>query len=455
MHLKHLAYLLPALLLMLGGCRATLLQEQTNTLGSGSITPTGTVALSPAPTTASSTLGKVAFVQAGDIWVQDLPDGPPQRLTHDGQNDSPRWSPSGEWLSFVKSNHLWIIRASGTDAHAVEAGATMPVAWSPVADRIAYHRSPENGISSVNADGTQRRTLVAPATPTASTVKLAWSPDGTWLAYEYLDRPAITPTVGGLFRVAADGGDPQPVYLNPNPLKTQSYLAGWMPDGQRLLYWQGAGMSASIMADGLPLLSVPVHGGTPVTLTQHMLAYPEYIAWSPTGTLALIDGGGRSTWSNKRLAVRASGLRYLTGGDVAALSPAWSPDGRWIAFSGAPATQTDGGTVAQHASFQRRIWLVASDGSITRQLTTTADVDDEHPRWSNDGSVLLFARLQAETASLWIVHSDGSGVRRVVATLSPAPTWFSYCQLPPATAGGLSLARRYGRDAPSPRRAAG
>lgn len=34
--------------------------------------------------------GKLAYVQAGDIWVQKLPDGEGVRLTTDGQNQEPR-----------------------------------------------------------------------------------------------------------------------------------------------------------------------------------------------------------------------------------------------------------------------------------------------------------------------------------------------------------------------------
>jgi hypothetical protein len=42
-----------------------------------------------------SLLGKVAYVQGGDIWTKVLPDGEPQRLTNDGRSIAPKWSPSG------------------------------------------------------------------------------------------------------------------------------------------------------------------------------------------------------------------------------------------------------------------------------------------------------------------------------------------------------------------------
>lgn len=52
--------------------------------------------------TPSANSERVAFVREGDIWVKHLPDGEERRLTKDGDNDSPRWSPSGAWLAFVK-----------------------------------------------------------------------------------------------------------------------------------------------------------------------------------------------------------------------------------------------------------------------------------------------------------------------------------------------------------------
>lgn len=60
---------------------------------------TQAVQTTPAPT---ARLGKLAFVKGGDIWVKDLPDGEAKRLTQDGRNGQPLWSPSGDRLAFQK-----------------------------------------------------------------------------------------------------------------------------------------------------------------------------------------------------------------------------------------------------------------------------------------------------------------------------------------------------------------
>ena len=57
----------------------------------------------PATLTTASPLGKIAYVQDGDIYVKRLPDGTPQRITTGSKASSPQWSPSGEWLSMRRT----------------------------------------------------------------------------------------------------------------------------------------------------------------------------------------------------------------------------------------------------------------------------------------------------------------------------------------------------------------
>ncbi|TAK32809.1 MAG: hypothetical protein EPO21_14535 [Chloroflexota bacterium] len=391
-------------------------------------------------------LGRLAFVRGGDIWVQDLPDGKAVRLTQDGRNDTPLWSPSGEWLAFRKGvttaglYQLWIARATGTDARSIDivrSGMGRQIDWSPVEDRIAYIS--RNGLYVVDVDGGTPRELVAPSPRLGAGVEsLAWSPDGQWVAMEKRDLEGSSkpeqgqtpprPTAQGLWRAKADGSAIESVYLNPDPVQTQSYLAGWSPDGQFLLFWQGQQMSGSFLADGAPLMRVPITGGIPVQLTK-MLARLDFLTWAPDGQkLALVDGTYRSTWHRKTIAVATlfGGLEGISGADRTDIFPTWSPDGRSIAYTSAPAVATDGGNDAKQAGGQRRIWVMAPDGSGKHQLTDDARFQDERPRWSADGDHLLFARLEGEQAQLWLMRADGSDLKQVVDELTPSPGWFGY-----------------------------
>ena len=81
---------------------------------------------------------------------------------------------------------------------------------------------------------------------------------------------------------------------------------------------------------------------------------------------------------------------------------------------------------------QRRIVVAGTEGDPQpRQLTDDPAYRDEYPRWSADGSHILFARLDAEDrASLWLMPAEGGAPQQVADDLSPNPGpasfWFGF-----------------------------
>jgi Tol biopolymer transport system component len=171
---------------------------------------------------------------------------------------------------------------------------------------------------------------------------------------------------------------------------------------------------------------VPANGGQPRLLAPEMLANPDFLAPAPDGkTLAVVAGGGRETWAHKQIV-----LVDLAGGDqtaltdehTAALSPAWSPDGRQLAYTAAPDRDTLDDATLEADIAQRRIWLVGRDGNNKRQLTNDPSYRDERPRWSGNGRQLLFARIDAGGhASLWLADTAGRAPVQVADNLGPFP----------------------------------
>ncbi|MDO8690522.1 MAG: hypothetical protein Q7R39_11025, partial [Dehalococcoidia bacterium] len=388
-------------------------------------------------------LGKLAFVQGGDIWVKDLPDGEAKRLTRDGHNNTPHWSPSGGWLTFQKDDGTaWSMRANGSDSRQVGPDLKVQIFWSPSTDQFAYNSL--GGIYVVNADGSEKRELVpSPGKDagTPSAVSLAWSPDSQWIAFEtsvlQQPKPATTPQLvvaQTIYRIKPDGTSLTEVYRNSEPSKPFS-LVDWSPDGQYLLAWRDEYFrSPSFAADGWPLFALPQAGGSPVKVSEKVLLNRDFLSWAPDGrSLALIDGGYRSTWYKKHLAVSdLSGLAQLRSEPSRAdLFPAWSPDGRYVAYTSAPEVQTDGGNDAREAAAQRKLWVVQPDGSGRRPLTRDPRYRDERPQWSRDGAFILFGRFyQNEQMQVWLMRADGSDLRPVVDELTPTPgpasAWFGY-----------------------------
>jgi DNA-binding CsgD family transcriptional regulator len=157
--------------------------------------------------------GKLAYVQDGDVWAKQLPDGTPQRLTTDGRSFAPAWSPSGDWLLFQKrandsTPECWLVRADGTDARGIDGGADC--AWSPANDTFASVQS--GALTVENADGSGRRELLQrPDAVVLRDVAFVWSPDGAWLAYSRQERPVNGPAsawdYAAVWRVRPDGSD--------------------------------------------------------------------------------------------------------------------------------------------------------------------------------------------------------------------------------------------------------
>jgi TolB protein len=83
------------------------------------------------------------------------------------------------------------------------------------------------------------------------------------------------------------------------------------------------------------------------------------------------------------------------GGLFFQIEPAWSPDGRRIAF----ASRREG---------TPHVYVMQADGTGTRRLTRSAQ-DDDHPSWSPDGRRIVFSREGA----LFAIPAGGGPARRI------------------------------------------
>jgi Tol biopolymer transport system component len=120
-------------------------------------------------------------------------------------------------------------------------------------------------------------------------------------------------------------------------------------------------------------------------------------AWSPDGGRLAFDGRFYETLNDFDVAVMkadGSGIRRLTRGPARDVMAAWSPDGRWLAFS---RVHTEGA--------RPEVWLVRPNGRDAHRF-----VRGGAPAWSPDGHWIAFDA----PGGIWAVHPDGSGRRLIV-----------------------------------------
>jgi dipeptidyl aminopeptidase/acylaminoacyl peptidase len=103
-----------------------------------------------------------------------------------------------------------------------------------------------------------------------------------------------------------------------------------------------------------------------------------------------------------------SGQRNLTRHPANDFKPAWSPDGRRIAFV---SDRHDGGPFEVYV-------MNASGGDQRRVTRTKGGGGTTDPAWSPDGRRIAFAGNDG----LYLVHADGSGLRRLTRS-GETPAW--------------------------------
>lgn len=166
-------------------------------------------------------------------------------------------------------------------------------------------------------------------------------------------------------------------------------------------------------------------GSSQVNLTNAPGENDDSPAWSPDGRRIAFETDLDSfphEW-NDIFTINAdgSGRTNLTKAPAElAGTPAWSPDGRKIAYSSGL-----GGSIV----------VMNADGSGRTQLTNSP-AGDYRPAWSPDGGKIAFTRGYFESSEIFVMNADGSGQAKL--------TTYGYDSLPSWSPDGTKIAFQSG-----------
>lgn len=157
---------------------------------------------------------------------------------------------------------------------------------------------------------------------------------------------------------------------------------------------------------GIPQIYIINADGTDVRPLTDMSEGACQPAWSPDGSLLVFVSPCRAraefyqsiTARSSLYAVNPDGteLRSLTITPGSDFDPAWSPDGRRIAF----ASERDG---------QKEIYaLTVASGTVVRLTTSTSGVDNMQPSWSPDGKWIVYTVKRFGAYQIWMMSDVGS-----------------------------------------------
>lgn len=266
----------------------------------------------------------------------------------------------------------------------------------PPADQIAFE-SDQNGNWDIYLLDARANVVHNLSNHPADDLAPAWSPDGSELIF-YSDH-------NGDHRAELHILNLETMETQPFGEQTRDYRrAGWSPDGLQLVYTIGYGQMQLVNAEG----------------TVIPLGYGFSPKWSPDGNWIMYYADSPDSLNAEIYAFRATGsaslnLTHNTANDW---SPSWSPDGDTIAF----VTSRDGNA---ELYLMQNCLIATTDCGLTLRRLTANPSNDSSPAWSPDGRMLAYETLQGENNDLFLIDVATLQMRTLYATPANerSPAW--------------------------------
>ena len=384
-----------------GGTSASLVLHQASSL---------TLALSPDRQTITMNL-------LGNLWSLPASGGTATRTTSLQQDTAyPDWSPDGKTIAFqsYKSGtfHIWAMNPDGSNVRELTSGFydDREPQFSPDGTKIVFSSDrPPASAPAGTATGSYNLWTLTLATGSLTEITHAsggtnyyyptWSPDGQQITY--------VDSSHAIESVAADGtGTATTLYADP---ANTFYSPTWSPDGRSLAYTE---------LDNQGTLTQLFVNGNAVSGNEDVFAFPA--RWASNDTLIYAADGkilqrnlssgavnpipfsatvsfNRASYPMKSHNFDSTKAQPTTG----ILTPELSPDGRHVVF------------VALNQLWEMKI------GHKPIALTHTPWAKAT-PAWSPDGKYLAYASDQGGPMAIYVRSMDTGATRRLTAPFTGA-----------------------------------
>jgi tricorn protease len=352
----------------------------------------------------------------GGVYLMDAGGGSVQRLSAEGFN--PSWSPDGAEIAYssaqvladpasrpVRGTLSAIKVATGERRVVYDLGDAVQPRWSPDGQRIAFWAFAAQGgqrdVWTIPASGGKPISVIQDA---ATDWNPVWSPDGRYL-YFASDRDGSMEIwrVGIDQRTGLVPGPPERLTSNGTAVRGHIALAD---HGTRLLFMDQT-FSQVVKRVAFDPVSGTVAGAPELVLGAGLR--PTNLDVSPTGQSLVFYSVARphaslGVWEDLYVTQADGGnRRQLTADSARDRGPAWSPDGRRIAFF-------------SDRSGSYEIWTVNPDGTNLRQLTHGSE-NRSGVIWSPDGARLHYVQRRGLTWDTYVIDPNKPPAAQVVEEL--------------------------------------